>query len=155
MKFVAVLPILAVLIFVAGCASSSFPGTQQHLSLSQQAHFESNGYAFGASINNIALKENNRSVILTLAIENTGTRGMTVSAIPVLNDPVGQAYPGQAVFFSQIAPGYRSIQKGTITLPDNTLGQLGQGSTLTIRFQGTSPTPYEATWDVDLTQLPS
>jgi len=106
MKFVAVLPILAVLSFCGRMRIVVFPGTQQHLSLSQQAHFESNGYAFGASINNIALKENNRSVILTLAIENTGTRGMTVSAIPVLNDPVGQAYPGQAVFFSQIAPGY-------------------------------------------------
>jgi len=155
MKALFLLPVLAVLfLLVAGC--TSLPGSAHtHLSLNQQAHFENNGYAFGASINNIELKENNRTVVLTVAIENTGTRGLTVSAIPVLNDPVGQAYPGQAIFFSQIAPGHCSIQKGTISLPDNTLGQLSQGSSLTIRFQGTSPTPYETTWDVDLTRLPS
>ena len=91
---------------------------------------------------------------MTLTIVNTGTQGLTLSAIPSLNDPVGEAYPGQAIFFSQIAPNHQSTQKGTISIPVGTLDQLGQGSTLTIRFQGTSPVPYETTWSVDLTNLP-
>jgi len=154
MKALFLLPVLAVLLLlVAGC--TSLPGSAHpHLSLNQQAQFENNGYAFGASIDKIEIKET-RTVVLTLAIENTGTQGTTISAIPVINDPAGQAYPGQAIFFSQIAPGHRSIQKGSITLPENTLGQIGQGSTLTIRFQGTSAMPYEATWDVNMTALPS
>lgn len=148
------LPILAAFVLVAACTVPAMPGTQENLQLSQQAHFESNGYAFGASINNIRVIENNRTIVLTIAIQNTGNKGMSLSAMPVINDPIGQSYPGPAVFYSQVAPGYTSIQKGTISIPEGTLAQLSKGSTLKIRFQGTSPTPYEATWDVDMTNLP-
>jgi hypothetical protein len=79
---------------------------------------------------------------------------MTLSALSSLNDPIGQSYVGQTAFFSQIAPGYKVTQKQTISLPEGVLNQLSQGSTLKYRFQGTSPVPYETTWNVDLTNLP-
>ena len=48
-------------------------------------------------------------------------QGLTLSAMPVLNDPVGESYPGQAIFFGQIAPNHQSTMKGTISIPDNSL----------------------------------
>jgi hypothetical protein len=156
MRFLLILIALITFIIVAGCTATapSLPVTQQSLNLNQQAHFENNGYAFDAGINNIEIQYN-RTIVLTLTIVNSGTQGLTISAMPALNDPVGESYPGQAIFFSQIAPGHQSTAKGTIIIPQNSLSQFGQGSTLKIRFQGTSPVPYETTWNLDLTHLPS
>ncbi|MFA7694070.1 MAG: hypothetical protein WCX63_00915 [Methanoregula sp.] len=156
MRAILLLPALIVLIAVAGCTSavSSFSGLQQPLNLNEQAHFENNGYAFAAAINHIEIK-NNQTIIVTLTIENTGQNAMTLSAMPSLNDPVGQSYVGQTLFFSQIAPGHTSTQKGTILLPEGVLNQISQGSTLKFRLQGTTPVPYETAWSVDLTNLPT
>ena len=155
MRMPFLVPVLIAIVMVTGCTATapSIPGTQQPLSLNQQAQFENNEYAFDAGINNIQIKDD-QTIVVTLTIINTGTQGLTLSAMPSLNDPVGEAYPGQALFFSQIAPNHQSTQKGTISIPVGTLDQLGQGSTLKIRFQGTSPVPYETTWSIDLTNLP-
>jgi hypothetical protein len=148
-------PVLIAIIMVTGCTATApfIPGAQQSLTLNQQAQFESNGYAFDAGINHIEI-QNNQTIVVTLTIVNTGTQGMTLSAMPTLNNPVGGSYPGSTIFFSQIAPNHQSTQKGTISIPAGTLNQFGQGSTLKIRFQGTSPVPYETTWSIDLTNLP-
>ncbi|MFZ1898438.1 hypothetical protein [Methanoregula sp.] len=155
MKFLYVLPALIALIIVTGCTATtpSIPGAQQPLSLNQQAQFENNGYAFDAGITHIEIKDN-QTIVVTLTIVNTGTQGMTLSAMPSLNNPVGESYPGPAIFFSQIAPNHQSTQKGTISIPVGTLDQFSQGSTLKIRFQSTSPVPYETAWSIDLTNLP-
>jgi hypothetical protein len=156
MRTLFLLPTLIALIIVAGCASTvpSLPGSQQTLNLNQQANFENNDYAFTAAINHIEIK-NNQTIIVTLTIENTGQKPMTLSAISSLNDPIGQSYVGQTVFFSQIAPGHKVTQTGTISLPGGVINQLVKGSTLKYRFQGTSPVPYETAWSIDLTDLPS
>jgi len=155
MRSLFLLSALIALIIMTGCTATapSIPGAQQPLSLNQQAQFENNGYAFDAGINHIEIKDN-QTIVVTLTIVNTGTQGMTLSAMPSLNNPVGESYPGSAIFFSQIAPNHQSTQKGTISIPVGTLDQFGQGSTLKIRFQGTSPVPYETAWNIDLTNLP-
>ncbi|MFY9749121.1 MAG: hypothetical protein WAK75_01035 [Methanoregula sp.] len=155
MRMPFLVPVLIAIVMVTGCTATApyIPGAQQPLSLNQQAQFENNGYAFDAGIDKIDIQDA-QTIVVTLTIVNTGTQGLTLSAMPSLNDPVGEAYPGQAIFFSQIAPNHQSTQKGTISIPVGTLDQLGQGSTLTIRFQGTSPVPYETTWSIDLTNLP-
>ncbi len=155
MRSLFLLPALIALIIVTGCTATapSIPGAQQPLSLNQQAQFQNNGYAFDAGVNHIEI-QNNQTIVVTLTIVNTGTQGMTLSAMPSLNNPVGESYPGPAIFFSQIAPNHQSTQKGTISIPVGTLDQFGQGSTLKIRFQGTSPVPYETSWSIDLTNLP-
>jgi hypothetical protein len=156
MRTLVLLPVIIALFIVAGCTSAipSLPGAQQHLNLNQQANFENNGYAFTAAINSIE-KKDNHTIIVTVTIDNTGQQAMTLSAMSSLNDPIGQSYVGQTIFFSQIAPGHKVTQKGTISLPEGVINQLGQGSTLKFRFQGTSPVPYETAWSVDLTNLPS
>ena len=150
------LPVIIAFIIVAGCTSSvpSLPGAQQTLNLNQQANFESNGYAFTAAVNNIEIKDN-QTIVVTISIDNTGQKGMTLSAMSSLNDPIGQSYVGQTVFFSQIAPGHTVTQEQTIPLPEGVINQLGEGSTLKYRFQGTSPVPYETAWNVDLTSQTS
>jgi hypothetical protein len=156
MRILFLLPAIIAFVIVAGCTSTvpSLPGAQQTLNLNQQAIFENNGYAFTAAVNHIEIKDN-QTIIVTLTIDNTGQKAMTLSALSSLNDPIGQSYAGQTVLFSQIAPGYKVTQKQTISLPYGVLNQLSQGSTLKYRFQGTSPVPYETTWNVDLTNLPS
>jgi hypothetical protein len=68
-------------------------------------------------------------------------------------DPAGDSYPGTAIFFSQIAPNYQSTQKGPVYIPPGALENIGQGSTLDIKFHGTSPVPFEAVWGIDLINL--
>ena len=156
MRTLFLLSAIIAFVIVAGCTSSvpSLPGAQQNLNLNQQANFESNGYAFTAAVNHIEIKDS-QTIIVTISIDNTGQKAMTLSALSSLNDPIGQSYAGQTVLFSQIAPGHTVTQKQTISLPEGVLNQLSQGSTLKYRFQGTSPVPYETTWNVDLTNLPS
>jgi hypothetical protein len=155
MKPLYLLPILIAFVIVAGCTGlPSSVSSQQQLNLNQQAQFANNEYAFTAGINNIQI-QNNQTIIVTITIANTGSSGMTMSVYPTLNDPVGQSYPGTAMFYSQIYPNHQSTQKGTILIPPGELAHLTQGSTLDVKFQGTSPIPFETAWSVDLSHLPS
>ncbi|MGB8891045.1 MAG: hypothetical protein WCC86_03155 [Methanoregula sp.] len=155
MKPLCLLPILIALVIVAGCAGvPSSASTQPPLTLNQQAQFAINDYAFTSGINDIQI-QNNQTIIVTITVVNTGTKGMTLSVYPTFNDPVGQSFPGAAIFFSQISPNYKSTQKGTIYIPPGELEHLTQGSTLDVKYQGTSPIPFETTWSVDLSHLPS
>jgi len=141
------IPVLILLIAIAGC-TSVLPvqsGSQQPLGLDQEAHFENNGYAFSAAVTNTELKDNT-TVLVTLTIDNTGKKAITLSAMPSVKDPNGQVSIGQILFFSQILPGYQSTQSVAIPLPE---GSTGEGCVLDIRFQGVSPLPYEAAWDLD------
>ena len=156
MRFLCILPGLIALIVVAGCTATapSIPGIQQPLSLNQQAHFEYDEYAFDAGINHIEIQDN-QTIVVTLTIVNTGKEGLTLIASPVLSNPVGEEYPGAEISFNSIAPNHQETMKGSITIPEGSLNLFGQGSTLKIRFQGSSPVPYETSWNIDLTNLPS
>jgi hypothetical protein len=155
MKPLCLVPILIALVIVAGCAGVPSPGsTQTPLTLNQQAQFANNNYAFTTGINDIKI-QNNQTIIVTITVENTGTNGMTLSVYPSLIDPIGQSFPGAAIFFSQIYPNHQSTQKGTIYIPPGELEHLTQGSMLDVKFQGTSPIPFETMWSVDLSHLPS
>ena len=101
MRTLFLLPAIIAFVIMAGCTSAvpSLPGAQQHLNLNQQANFENNGYAFTAAVNHIEIK-NNQTIIVTLTIDNTGQQPMTLSAMSSLNDPIGQSYVGQTIFFS-------------------------------------------------------
>jgi len=156
MRLFFLLPALIALIIVTGCTATapSLPDTQKPLRLDQQAHFENTGYAFDVKINHIDIQDD-QTIVVTLTIVNTGTHGMTISAMPSVNDPSGsESYPGKAIFFSQIAPDHQSTQKGTISIPAGTLSHFSQGSTLKIQFHGTSPIPFGTAWSVDLTHVP-
>lgn len=105
------------------CRVTSSASTQPPLTLNQQAQFASNDYAFTSGINDIQI-QNNQTIIVTITVVNTGTKGMTLSVYPTFNDPVGQSFPGAAIFFSQISPNYKSTQKGTIYIPPGELNIL-------------------------------
>ena len=155
MRSLFLLPALIALIIVTGCTATapSIPGAQQPLSLNQQAQFQNNGYAFDAGVNHIEI-QNNQTIVVTLTIVNTGTQGMTLSAMPSLNNPVGESYPGPAIFFSQIAPNHQSTQKRDNLHPRGYPRPVWPGINPQNPFQGTSPVPYETSWSIDLTNLP-
>jgi len=145
--------IITAFVFVAGCSSLS-PVSRQTLNLNEQASFENGGYAFGASISHLDIKDNNQTIDVSITVINNGNQGTTLAVYPALVDPVGEEYPGSEIFFSQIAPGRTVTQSGTITLPPGAYDTLKQNALLHVRFQGATPVPYEAYWAVDFTNLP-
>ncbi|HVP95514.1 hypothetical protein [Methanoregula sp.] len=151
MKILYILPVLMAFIVVAGC--TSLPGLQQPLTLGQQAKFSNNGHTFEAGIDRIGIQDN-QTIVVTLRVVNTGTSGVTVFAYPSLQNPVGESYPGPALYFGEIAPNHEVAQKGAIYLPAGVLDQLSQGSTLKIRFEIGTPVPDDAVWSVDFTNPP-
>ena len=118
MRMPFLVPVLIAIVMVTGCTATApyIPGAQQPLSLNQQAQFENNGYAFDAGIDKIDIQDA-QTIVVTLTIVNTGTQGLTLSAMPSLNDPVGEAYPGQAIFLARSHPITSLPRKGPSPFP--------------------------------------
>jgi len=142
-------------IVVSGCTSavSSFTAPNPNLKLNQPAVFEKEGYAFAVGIDHIDIQKQNsgvRYVTITLRVTNTGSTGTTLTLSPEIIDSSGNEFATGSVFFSQIAPGYSVTKTGTITIPNNdAYAALNKNAVITVRIQGASPFPYEASWDAD------
>lgn len=159
MKKIFLLCIIVVMVFSVGCTSylSNLTAAKYNLQLNQYAIFEKEGNRFTAQITDIkGISSASRisQIDLTIRVENTGTKPVSLMAYPSLSDSEGNKYYGKSIFMGMVSTGGEVTGKSSISVPtDEAYNTLKKGATINLRFQDTKLIPYESTWDVDITTL--
>jgi hypothetical protein len=159
MKKIFLLCIIVIMVFTVGCTSyfSNLTAEKHNLQLNQYAIFEKEGNRFTAQITDIkGTSSSSRlsQIDVTIRVENTGTKPVSLMAYPSLSDTEGNKYYGKSIFMGMVSTGGEVTGKSSISIPtDEAYNTLKKGATINLRFQDTKLIPYEGTWDIDLTTL--
>ena len=159
MKKIFLLCIIVVMVFSVGCTSyfSNLTAAKHNLQLNQYAIFEKEGNRFTAQITDIkGISSASRisQIDITIRVENTGTKPVSLMAYPSLSDTEGNKYYGKSIFMGMVSSGGEVTGKSSISVPtDEAYNALKKGALINLRFQDTKLIPYEGTWDIDITTL--
>jgi hypothetical protein len=159
MKKIFLLCIIVVMVFSVGCTSyfSNLTAAKHNLQLNQYAIFEKEGNRFTAQITDIkGVSSASRisQIDITIRVENTGSKPVSLMAYPSLSDKEGNKYYGKSIFMGMVSSGGEVTGKSSISIPtDEAYNTLKKGALINLRFQDTKLIPYEGTWDVDVTTL--
>jgi hypothetical protein len=159
MKKIFLLCIIVVMVFSVGCTSyfSNLTAAKHNLQLNQYAIFEKEGNRFTARITDIkGVSSASRisQIDITIRVENTGTKPVSLMAYPSLSDTEGNKYYGKSIFMGMVSPGGEVTGKCSISIPtDEAYNTLKKGAMINLRFQDTKLIPYEGTWDIDMKTL--
>lgn len=159
MRNIFLLCIIVVMVFSVGCTSyfSNLTAARHNLQLNQLAIFEKEGNHFTARITDLkGISSSSRlsQIDVTIRVENTGTKPVSLMAYPSLSDTEGNKYYGKSIFMGMISSGGEVTEKTSIVIPtDEASTILKKGAMINLRFQDTKLIPYEGTWDIDITTL--
>lgn len=159
MRKIFLLCIIVFMVFSVGCTSyfSNLTAAKHNLQLNQFAIFEKEGNRFTAQVTDIkGLSSSTRlsQIDITIRVENTGTKPVSLMAYPSLSDTEGNKYYGKSIFMGMISSGGEVTGKSSISIPsDEAYTMLKKGAMINLRFQDTKLIPYEGTWDVDISTL--
>ncbi len=151
--------ILIGFVFFAGCTSyfSNLTAPKSNLPLNQTAIFNQDGYQFAVTADRVAMSSSspdNHVMTVHLTVKNTGEKAISLVAYPRLTDASGTEYSGNSIFLGAVNPGGMVSGESTITIGSkDEYATLKEHAVLSVRFQGSQPIPWEATWDVDVGSL--
>ena len=147
-----VLGIVTLFLLVAGC-TSPLPSFKQTLDIRQPYVGQASYYSFNATITQLSVQNNGTVINFAIAIQNNGQE-LRVAVLPELVDPINQEFTAKQDFYVQIENGHTVTESGTISLPQGEYDTLKQNAVFHVRFQTPSPTPLDAYWAIDFTNLP-
>jgi hypothetical protein len=96
------------MVFSVGCTSyfSNLTAAKHNLQLNQYAIFEKEGNRFTAQITEIkGISSASRlsQIEITIRVENTGTKPVSLMAYPSLSDKEGNKYYGKSIFMGMVS----------------------------------------------------
>ncbi len=152
--------ILIGFVFFAGCTTyfSNLTAPRRNLPLNQTAIFSQEGYQFAATADRVTMSStspDNHVMTVHITVKNSGQKALSLIAYPRLSDSSGKEYTGNSIFLGAVNPGGMVSGESSITIGSkDDYDALKEHTVLSVRFQGTQPTPWEANWDVDVASLP-
>jgi hypothetical protein len=156
---VIIILILIGFVFFTGCSAyySNLTAPKQNLQINKTALFEQDTTAFKVSIDSVTMTSPSpdyHTIQFHFTVKNSGKKTISLMAYPKLTDASGKEYAGKGILLGAMNPG--GITKGESSVAIDSkedFASLRKAAVLGIRFQGAQPTPWEASWDLDVDTL--